>query len=51
MRVVRIEDKLMSYDNEGRLIFFGSSRTFISWIRQTERNKLGSDKKIHGIDK
>ena len=50
MRVVRIEDNLMSYDNEGRLIFFGSCMTFISWIRQTERCKLGSDKKIHGLE-
>ena len=50
MRVVRIENNLMSYDNEGLLIFFGDSRTFISWIRQTKRNKLGSNKKIHGLE-
>lgn len=50
MGVVRIGNKAWLYDKDGHLIFYGDYRTLISWVKQTERNTLGSDKKIHGLE-
>jgi hypothetical protein len=50
MGVVRVGDKACIYDKDGHLIFYGDCRTLIRWVKQTERYKLGSDKKIHGLE-
>ena len=49
MRVVRIGDRVQVYVEEGHLIFYGDYKTLMLWDN-TERHKLGSNKKIHGLE-
>jgi hypothetical protein len=49
MRVIRIEDKVRLYNEDGQLIFYGDYTTLMRWVNP-KRHKIGSDKKIHGLE-